>query len=79
MVNVMGMLLPPDEIDKFGSIRLTSSQGCLVKEYILKSEDIDKLNLITNADDGSTAFCTDNNDLYIKHLDEWCKVGVENE
>ena len=46
-------------------------------QYILKSTDVSKLDLITNASDGSTAICTDTADLYILHMDEWVKLGGE--
>lgn len=74
MVNVMGMLFPENAVPDFGTIRLTSSEGLEAKDYILNSADIDKLSLITNAGQGSTAFCTDTKKMYIKHLEEWVEI-----
>ena len=74
LVNVMGMLFNEDEVPDFGSIRLTSSEGKSNKDYILNSEDLEKLNLITNAGQGSTALCIDTKELYIKHLNGWVKI-----
>lgn len=56
-----------------GSIRQVGNRFYNIKEYILKSVDLDKLKLINNAEDGSTAWCTDTQELYILHLGEWVK------
>lgn len=56
-----------------GSIRQVGNRFYNIKEYILKSTDVDKLKLLTNAEDGSTALCTDTHELYILHLGEWIK------
>ena len=74
LVNIMGMLFYEDTAPDFGSIRLTSSKGKSNKEYILNSEDLEKLNLIQNAGQGSTALCVDTKELYIKHLNGWVKL-----
>ena len=71
---IMGMVftdVPPD----FGSIRLTKSRYNGVNEYILKSTDVSKLDSITNAADGSTAFCVNTKELYILHIGEWVKLN----
>lgn len=49
------------------------------REYILKAEYADKLQQITNAAEGSTAFCIDTCELYILHNSEWLKVGADSE
>lgn len=56
-----------------GSIRQVGNRFYNIKEYILKSVDLDKLKLINSAEDGSTAWCTDTQELYILHLNEWIK------
>lgn len=55
------------------SIRQVGNRFYNIREYILKSTDVDKLKLLTNAEDGSTAWCTDTHELYILHLCEWIK------
>ena len=74
-VVIMGMRFPKDPPPDFGSIRLTRTYKNDVREYLLNSADVAKLNSITNANDGSTAYCVDTGDLYIKHIEEWKKVG----
>lgn len=82
-VYVMGMIFDENNVPDFGSIRCTDLRGGAnfkgKNQYILKSTDVSKLDLITNASDGSTAICTDTADLYILHMDEWVKFGEENE
>ena len=39
----------------------------------LDSTDVDKLNLLEKAEDGSTAWCTDTHELYVKHNNKWIK------
>lgn len=56
-----------------GSIRQVGNRFYNIKEYILKSADVDKLKLLTDANDGSKAWCTDTKELYILHLGEWIK------
>lgn len=46
------------------------------REYLLDSTDVDKLNLLEKAEDGSTAWCTDTSELYIKHNGEWKKQKI---
>ena len=48
-------------------------------EYGLNSEDVSKLDLITNAAPGSTALCTDTADIYILTKTGWAKFGEEAE
>lgn len=80
-VYVMGMIFDENNVPDFGSIRCTDLRGGAnfkgKNQYILKSTDVSKLDLITNASDGSTAICTDTADLYILHMDEWVKLGGE--
>ena len=56
-----------------GSIRQVGNRFYNIKEYILQSTDVDKLKLLTNAEDGSTAWCTDTQELYMLHMNEWIK------
>lgn len=56
-----------------GSIRQVGNRFYNIKEYILKSIDVSKLDLIEDAADGSKAWCTDTKELYILHLNEWIK------
>ena len=56
-----------------GSIRQVDNRFYNIREYILKSTDVDKLKLLTNAEDGSTAWCTDTQELYMLHMNEWIK------
>ena len=62
-----------------GSIRFTGYGQMNKKEYILKSEDVNKLSLIENAGVGSTAFCFDTGQLYITHDNTWYEVSVSND
>ena len=57
-----------------GSIRLTGYGQLNTKEFILNYEDVDKLNLLSDAGEGSTAFCVDTGQLYIKHEGIWKEV-----
>ena len=59
-----------------GSIRLTGYGQLNKKEYILNFEDVDKLSLINDTGDGSTAFCVDTGQLFIKHENEWKEVNI---
>ena len=56
-----------------GSIRQVGNRFYNIKEYILKSADVDKLKLLTDANDGSKAWCTDTHELYMLHLGKWIK------
>lgn len=60
-------------MNDLGSIRQVGNRFYNIKEYILKSIDVDKLKLLTNAEDGSTAWCTDTHELYMLHLGKWIK------
>lgn len=64
---------------ELGSIRFTGYRQGNKKEYILKSEDVNKLSLIENAGVGSTAFCFDTGQLYIKHDDTWHEVTISDD
>ncbi len=60
-------------MNDLGSIRQVGNRFYNIKEYILKSADVDKLKLLTDANDGSKAWCTDTHELYMLHLGEWIK------
>ncbi len=63
--------------NEFGSIRITKYNNLIAKECILYSVDVDKLSLINDiTDDGSTAFCIDTSQLFIKHDTTWCEVKI---
>lgn len=74
LITKMGMTFPKNEAPDFGSIRLVTAENSDVKRYILNSSDVAKLDLITNAFDGSIAYCIDTGKLYIKHLNRWNEV-----
>ena len=74
MVAIMGMTFEKDKAPDFGSSRLTTPEQARVKSYILNTEDVPKLELITNAGDGSLAYCVDTAELYIKHIGKWNEV-----
>ena len=78
-VTIMGMIFSSDTVPDFGSIRLTKKRYNNVNDYILKSADLSKLSLITNAAEGSTALATDTGDLYILHMEMWSILGGESE
>ena len=59
-----------------GSIRLTGYGQLNTKEFILNYEDVDKLDLLSDTGEGSTAFCVDTGQLFIKHENEWKEVIV---
>ena len=59
-----------------GSIRLTGYGQLNTKEFILNYEDADKLDLLRDTGEGSTAFCVDTGQLFIKHENEWKEVIV---
>lgn len=78
MIYVMDMEFDDDKVLDFGSIKMISvgremKSNQRIREYILKSTDVEKLKLITNAYDGSSAYCTDTGDLYILHMGDWVK------
>ena len=58
------------------SIRLTGYRQLRTKEFILNYEDVDKLDLLSDTGEGSTAFCVDTGQLFIKHENEWKEVVV---
>lgn len=78
---IMGMVFTDVEPPDFGSIRCTDLKGGAnfkgKNQYILKSTDVNKLDSITNAADGSTALCVDTADLYILLMGDWVKFGSE--
>lgn len=59
-----------DETVDLGSIELRKND---TREYLLDSTDVDKLNLLEKAEDGSIAWCTDTHELYVKHNNKWIK------
>lgn len=71
---IMGMKFEDgEEIPDFGSICLISSESMPAKQYRLFDSDVSKLDLITNAADGSDAF-TDKGKLLVKLSDTWTEV-----
>ena len=78
-VIIMGMIYDESEAPDFGSIYCSKLRGGAtfkgVNEYGLYSADIAKLDLITNAAPGSTAFCVDTCDIYVLMHDGWAKAG----
>lgn len=75
-ITVMGMNFDTvkDTVPDFGSIRLVDSNGQNANQYLLNSEDIPKLDLITNAGEGSLAYCLDTKILYARHENTWKEV-----
>lgn len=75
----MGMVFDESEAPDFGSIYCSKLRGGAtftgVNEYGLKSADVAKLDLITNAACGSTAFCVDTTDIYVLMNTGWERVG----
>ncbi len=71
--------MPSNTINALSTITMTRVECVGLskchREYILKSSDVDKLQLISDAADGSNAFCLDTNELYVLHMGEWIKVG----
>lgn len=59
------------------SIRLTGYGQLNTKELILNYGDVNKLDLFSDTGEGSTAFCADTSQLFIKHENEWKNVVVE--
>ena len=78
-VIIMGMVFDESEAPDFGSVYCSKLRGGAtfkgVNEYGLNAEDVEKLDGITNAAPGSTAFCVDTCDLYVLMNDAWAKVG----
>lgn len=76
---IMGMVFDSSDVPDFGSIFCSKLLGGAtfkgVNEYGLKSADVEKLDLITNAACGSTAFCVDTTDIYVLMNTGWEKVG----
>ena len=76
---IMGMVFDSADVPDFGSIYCSKLLGGAtftgVNEYGLKAEDVAKLDLITNAACGSTAFCVDTTDIYVLMNTGWEKVG----
>lgn len=64
-----------DDIPNFGSIYARKLNNNGVNDYGLNETDIDKLDLLTNADYGSTALCDDTGNLYTKRKTGWAKFG----
>lgn len=76
---IMGMKFEDwEEVPDFGSIALVSSESMAVKHYRLLDGDVSKLNLITNASDGSDAF-TSKGRMFIKLSGDWTEVADDDE
>ena len=78
-VIIMGMMFDEGDVPDFGSIFRSRERHDNVHDYGLNSEDVSKLDLITNAAPGSTALCTDTADIYILTKTGWAKFGEEAE
>ncbi len=76
-VIIMGMMFDEGDAPDFGSIFRSRERHDNVHEYGLNSEDVSKLDLITNAAPGSTALCTDTADIYILTKTGWAKFGED--
>ena len=74
MIHIMDMEFNENSVPDFGTIRMTDVKPINIRTYILKSADLSKLDLITNAADGSKALCSDTGDCYIMHLGTWSKI-----
>lgn len=81
----MGMVFPSEaDVPDFGSIKMyyvgdpkngyqNDGINNKVRGYTLLSDDIPKLDLITNASDGSQALVVDTGDVYLFCSEEWRK------
>ena len=79
---VMGMVFDSESVPDFGSIYATKiTRGDIkgINEYGLNSDDVEKLDLITNAAYGSTALCDDTGDIYRLTKSGWVKFGYNSE
>lgn len=77
-MEIMGMKFVDGEEPDFGSIALVSPKQVPVKSYRLLDTDVGKLNLITNARDGSDAL-TDKGRLFVKLSGVWTEVTEDDE
>lgn len=73
---IMGMAFEEGNVPDFGSIYRVSEGLYGVHEYGLNSEDVEKLDLITNAVPGSTALCDDTADIYRLTKNGWVMLGA---
>lgn len=73
MKEICGMLFADDKVIDMGSVKYLEEYPNHRRDYILKSIDVEKLNNINNAGEGSAAYCTDTGDLYMLHMGEWVK------
>lgn len=80
MQNILGITFKDgEEIPNFGSIELDGQSSLNKKYYTLKSEDIDKLDLLLDkrysvTGSGSMAYVVDTKQLYICHGGAWFEV-----
>lgn len=78
MITIMGMTFNSiSEVPDFGSICLVDGKNGY-KSYRLLESDISKLDLITNAANGSDAL-TDTGRIFIKLQGTWREVGGSND
>ncbi len=75
-VIIMGMIFESGSEPDFGSIYRVHEGVSGVHEYGLNSEDVDKLDIITNAAPGSTALCDDTADIYRLTKTGWVMFGA---
>lgn len=74
-IEIMGMFFDTGEVPDFGSIYCVKLGHKGVNEYGLNSEDVSKLDNITNAAPGSTALCDDTGDIYRLTKTSWVLFG----
>ena len=58
-------------VPDFGSIQMVVNTQKGHRVFILKEEDVSKLDLLTSAKDGSYARCYDTGKIYIKAMNVW--------
>ena len=74
-VIIMGMIFDTDNVPDFGSIYDVKLGYNGKNDYGLNEADVSKLDLITNAEPGSTALCDDTGNLYRLTKSGWVKFG----
>jgi hypothetical protein len=58
-------------VPDFGTVQMIVNTQKGQRVFILKEEDLSKLNLLTSAKDGSYAKCYDSGKVYIKAMGVW--------
>lgn len=75
IINIMGMEFVKGTEPDFGSIYAVKLVSSGVNDYGLNERDVNKLNLITNANAGATALCDDTGNLYRLTKTGWVLFG----